>query len=135
MATGTAGNTAFRNAKQTVSFFRKRIVFSDGAAQTHTLGILRAGAMILGPISGVQVITAFNAVTTNLLDIGITGTLERFASDLALGTVAFVPIDVTTALRVMAVDTPIIATVAMSGTAATTGEAEIVIAFICDNDN
>ena len=116
---------------QNVIFLRKNFVFGDSGS-VLTVGTVPAGAIILKPLSGVNVETAFNAGTNNFLDVGTSANDDLYATDLALGTLGFVPLDENVSYKVTA-DTTIIATPALSGTAATTGAGTVVIAFIPDN--
>jgi hypothetical protein len=135
MATGTAGNTAHSNRLQTISYLRKSVVFNaDATPTTITVGRLPIGATIMYTISGVMVDTAFNDGTANTLDIGVSGTTQKYASALALGTVAFVPLDVSAVSHTLSASEEIIATLTQTGGDATTGAGEIIIAFLCDND-
>ena len=77
---------------------------------------------------------AFNGGSTNTLDIGAStdaGT-DNFATLLALGTIGFIPLDEVVS-GLLAVDTIISAKV-VSTASASTGQGEIIIAFIPDND-
>lgn len=134
MATGTAGTVARQFHTQQIHYLRKSITYADDGT-TVTVGTIPAGSLILKPISGVAVTTVFNAGSTNVLDIGPStdsGT-DLWATDLALGTLAFVPLD-EAVTNLVSVDTIVQAAVDLTGTAATTGAAEIIIAFIPDND-
>ena len=134
MATGTAGTAARQYHTQQIHYLRKSITFADDGT-TVTIGTIPAGSLVLKPISGVAVTTVFNAGTTNVLDIGPStdsGT-DLWATDLALGTLAFVPLD-EAVTNLVSVDTIVQAAVDLTGTAATTGAAEIIIAYIPDND-
>lgn len=134
MATGTAGTAARQFHTQQIHYLRKSITFADDGT-TVTVGTIPAGSLILKPISGVAVTTVFNAGSTNVLDIGPStdsGT-DLWATDLALGTLAFVPLD-EAVTNLVSVDTIVQAAVDLTGTAATTGAAEIIIAYIPDND-
>ena len=134
MATGTAGSTARVYASQQIHYLRKSITFADDGT-TVTVGTIPAGSLVLKPISGVAVTTVFNAGSTNVLDVGPStdsGT-DLWATDLALGTLGFVPID-EAVTNLVSVDTIVQAAVDLTGTAATTGAAEIIIAYIPEND-
>lgn len=134
MATGTAGTTARIYSTQQVHYLRKSITFADDGT-TVTVGTIPAGSLVLKPLSGVAVTTVFNAGSTNVLDMGPStdsGT-DLWATDLALGTLAFVPLDEAVTFLV-SVDTVVQAAVDLTGTAATTGAAEIIICYIPDND-
>lgn len=134
MATGTAGTSARQFHTQQIHYLRKSISYTDDGT-TVTVGTIPAGSLVLKPISGVAVTTVFNAGTTNVLDIGPStdsGT-DLWATDLALGSLAFVPLD-EAVTNLVTVDTVVQAAVDLTGTAATTGAAEIIIAYIPDND-
>ena len=113
---------------QMVHYLKKDIVFGDNGT-VLTVGIIPSGATILKAMSGVLVNVAFNAGTTNVLDIGSSADGDLYATDLALGTIAFVALDEAVTMKVSA-DTTITATVALAGTAATTGAGVVVIAYI-----
>lgn len=134
MATGTAGTAARQFHTQQVHYLRKSITYADDGT-TVTVGTIPSGALIIKPMSGVAVNVAFNAGTTNVLDIGAStdsGT-DNLATDLALGSIAFVALDEAVTMLVSA-DTIIQAAVDLTGTAATAGEAEVIICYIPDND-
>jgi hypothetical protein len=135
MPTNTAGSTARNDNNQDIKYLRKRVTVAQQLAGlvTVTLGTIPSGAVILAPISGVDVNTVFNAGTNNRLNIGITGTTAKYASNSSLLTAGFVAMAVAVGHRVAA-DTTIIATLDITGTAATTGDVDIVIAFTVDND-
>lgn len=136
MPTNTPGSTARYVHPQVIHFLRRGLTFADNGL-ARTVGVLPAGAQIIQSLSGVYVTTAFNAGTTNVLDIGTTADDDLYATDLALGTRAFVAIDeAATAVNTWLVtaDTTITATVALAGTAATAGSAEVVIAYVPDSD-
>src|SRR5690242_3754491 len=133
MTTGTAATTARQYSQQMIHYLRKSITYADDG-KTVDVGTIPAGALVLKPLSGVAVNVAFNGGTTNTLDIGPStdaGT-NLWATILALGSIAFVPIDeaVTT---LVSVDTLVQAKV-VSTAGATAGEGEIIIAYIPDND-
>jgi hypothetical protein len=116
---------------QDVQYIKKNLVFGDTGAKT--VGVLPAGAIIVKSASGAYVQIVSNAGTTNVVDIGFTnGTTsddDYYGTDLSTATVGFVPLDEVVPLRV-AVDTTITATMGLVGTAATTGDVDIVIAYI-----
>ena len=117
---------------QQVHFFRRNIGFEEGG-RTLKLGELPPGAIILKALSGVQVNTAFNAGTTNTLDIGITGTPNTYANALATGALGFVPLNQNVS-EYIAAPTEIFVTLNTAGTAATAGRAAAILAFIPNND-
>ena len=122
-----------------VHFLRKTITKADDGSEI-TVGKIPAGSVIMKPMSGVMVHTVFNAAATNVLDVGANGgdtgaadDPDRWATDLALGTAGFVPLDENVTYRVSQ-DTIITCSVDLTGTAATTGEAEVIICYIPDTD-
>lgn len=132
MATNTAGTVARNFNKQLVHYLRKSVAYGDNGTAL-TVGVIPAGSLILKPASGVHVTTAFNAGTTNTLNVGTSANDDLFGTLLALGTTTFVPLDESVDFTVAA-DTTITATVVLTGTAATAGAGEVVIAYIPDND-
>lgn len=133
MATNTAGTNARQYHQHQIHYIRADIVYGDnGVAQT--IGVIPAGAQILNTISGVFVSTAFNAGTSNVIDIGTSADDDLYGTDIALGTKAFVALDeAATATGVntwyISSDTTFTATPVLSGTAATAGFATVVIAY------
>lgn len=120
-------------SQQLVHFLRKSITFADNGT-TVTIGTIPSGALILKPISGVHVTTAFNGATTNTLDVGPstdTGT-DLWATALSLTTTNFIPIDELVSLLVT---TDTIVQCAVTATAtATAGVGKVIIAYIPDLD-
>lgn len=133
MATNTAGTVARNFNKQVVHYLRKSIVFGDNGV-ARTVGVIPAGSLILKPDSGVHVTTAFNAGTSNTLNVGTSADDNLFGTLLALGTTTFVPLDENVGGYLVTSDTTITATVVLSGTAASAGAGEVVICYIPDND-
>ncbi|MCB5205013.1 hypothetical protein LH464_21335 [Neorhizobium sp. T786] len=116
---------------QDIQYIRKDIVFGDNG-KVIQVGTLPAHAVIMKAISGVNVSTVFNAATTNALKIGTAADDDLFGTDLALGVAGLIPLDEAVS-EYVAVDTEITATVALSGTAATTGVGQIIIAYCTRN--
>lgn len=131
MATNTAGSTARDFSKQMVHYLRKTITFEDGEV---TVGVVPSGALILKAQSSVNVTTAFNAGTTNTVHVGTSADNDAFATALAGGSIAQVAFDEFSAENLVSSDTTITATYNQSGTAPTAGSAEVIVAFIPDND-
>lgn len=127
-----AGSDARQFHTQQVHYLRKSITFADDGVEVE-VGKLPAGATILKPLSGVNVDVAFDAGSTNVLDIGTDANDDLYGTDLALGSIAFVPLDEAVAMTVSS-ETTITATVALTGTAATAGSGEVVICYAADND-
>lgn len=131
MATNEPAKLGRRLALQAVHYLRRDFTFADTGELV--VGILPAGAVMLKPLSGVSVHTAFNNGTTNTLNVGTTADDNLYGTALATGSIAFVPLDEAVSQRVDA-ETTITITQAVSGTAATAGEATAVIAYLVDND-
>ena len=131
MATGTAGTAARQSVQQVINYIRKDITIAD-AATTVTVGTIPAGSIILEAISGVYVHVVFNAGTNNRLDIGAStdsGT-NNYATLLTLLGIGFIELDEVAATLKVTSDTKIQAYVDVTGTASTTGQASIIIAYI-----
>src|SRR5690606_3436301 len=98
--------------------------------KTLDVGNVPAGAMIIKPISGIHVIEAFNAGSGNVADIGPSTNTDLWGTNLALGTVGFVPLDEAVSNVVAVGDSLVQVAVDLTGTAATTGIARAVISYI-----
>lgn len=118
---------------QQVHYLRAAVTYADNGV-VKQLGTIPAGSLILKPISGLHVVTAFNAGTSNVIDIGTSADDDLFGTDMALGTAGFIPLDEAIGGYYVSADTDMTATVALSGTAATAGSGVIVIAYIPNND-
>lgn len=116
---------------QCIQYIRKDFTFSDNG-RVLKLGTLPANAVIMKAVSGVNVSTVFNAGTTNTLNVGTPADDDLFGTVLALGVAGLIPLDEAVSGYV-AVDTEITATVVLSGTAATTGVGQIIIAYCTRN--
>lgn len=122
---------ARNNGEQTIAYLRKPVSFRDGATAVVQVGTIPIGAIVLR--GGVVVTTAFNAGTTNVLDIGTVADDDGFATDLAMGTIGVIVVDemaTTNDMGPVTSDTSIIATHAQTGTAATAGEGYVWIEFM-----
>jgi hypothetical protein len=128
MATNTAATNARLYHTDQVHYLAKDFTYADDGS-VLSLGYLPAGAVILKPMSGVAVHVAFNAGTTNVLDIGTAANDDLYGTDLALGSIAFVPLDEAVTMTVAA-DTEVTFTVDLTGTAATTGSATALVAYV-----
>lgn len=105
------------------------ITYSDNGT-AKTVGVIPSGSVVLR--GGVAVTTAFNAGTSNVLDIGTSGDDDGFATDLALGTIGVISADemATTNDQLASGDVTIIATVALAGTAATAGAGRVWVEYL-----
>ncbi len=113
---------------QLIHYIRKDLTFADRGKQLE-IGTIPAGSVIVKPISGVNVHTAFNGTGTDLIDIGVLADDDLYATDLAAQTVGFAALDEAVSVYV-AVDTTLTVTYADQNSDATAGLAQAVIAYI-----
>jgi hypothetical protein len=108
--------------------------FADDGS-TLELGWAPVGATVIR--GGVVVSTAFNAGSTNVLDIGTAADPDGFATDLALGTIGVISADemaTTNDAGPFTSDTQIVCVVDLTGTAASAGVGRAWVEFILDPD-
>jgi hypothetical protein len=114
---------------QQVHYFRKRVNWNDsGIAAGVQFGTMPAGAMITN--LSVRVNTAFNAGTTNALNVGTTAGGTQVFTDAATAGARSPAIPNLS----FATDTDLYASYAQTGGAATAGQADIVISYAPNND-
>lgn len=122
------GNARILHTQQ-IHYFRKRVNFDDaGISAGVQFGTLPAGAIITNLI--VRVNTAFNAATTNALKMGTTAGGSQIFTDVATAGARSPSIPNLS----FAVDTDLFASYAQTGTAATAGQADIIIMYAPNND-
>lgn len=125
-------------ANQQVHYYRKLINFSDAniSSPVNPFGKLPAGASISNV--GVEIVTAFNAVTTNVLTVGITTASANeivAAADLNAGAVGYTNVVRGRGQSLMATASQYLyAKYTQTGTAATAGQAIVTIEYIPNND-
>jgi hypothetical protein len=136
MATNTTGTVAREYDMQVLHFIRRSVSFDTPLISTDDtilVGVLPAGAVIYDAI--VKVSTAFNAATTNYINVGIAGDDDGIVDE---GDLDLTAAEWQSSRRgcdlTITSDTPVYVTYDQSGTAATTGAAEIIVAYIPDND-
>lgn len=130
MPTGTQGKAAREYTQHQVHYAAIDFTYGDNGKQL-SLGYAPAGATVIR--GGVVVSEAFNAGTTNLLDIGTADDPDGFATDLALGTVGVIPADemaTSDDAGPFAADTELVCTPALSGAAATAGAGRAWVEYI-----
>lgn len=139
MATGTLNTTARRNALQVVHTARFKMNFNDaGIATGVATGIwIPQGAIILPSL--VEITTAFNAATTNVLSIGFeasTYTNLVTTAQAVAGTAGYKPALSPTGLAIvpLAADQQIYYLYTQTGAVATAGAGYAVISWCLDND-
>jgi hypothetical protein len=114
---------------QLTHYIRKRVNFNDSNIGTGVVfGTLPAGAMLIG--QHVRCSTAFNAATTNALNVGTAAGGTQLFTDAATAGHRLPTI----ANLTFAADTDLYVQYAQTGTAATAGVADIVIAYAPNND-
>ncbi len=136
MTTNTAGSEARELSFQAVHYLKKRVNYNDTGISSGIKmpNALPAGAEIL--FTAVKIKTAFNAGTTNVLTVGQNSSSyndivaagdvdESVTGNTQVGTGA--DLDITA-------DTSVFIKYTQTGTAATAGVAEIIIAYAADND-
>lgn len=114
---------------QQVHYFRKRVNWNDAAIGVGVqFGTMPAGGMIV--TQNVRVNTAFNAGTTNALNVGTAAGGAQVFTDAATAGARQPAI----ANLSFAVDTDLYVQYAQTGGAATAGQADIVIGYAPNND-
>lgn len=114
---------------QQVHFFRKRVNYNDaGIAAGVLVGTLPAGAMLTG--LHVRCNTAFNAGTTNALNAGTTPTGTQIFTDAATAGAR----QPTIPNLSFATDTDFYVSYAQTGTAASAGQADVVVNYVPNMD-
>jgi hypothetical protein len=126
--------TARQNATQEIHYIRANVAFNSVASGTSvSLGAaLPAGAVVLFTSVGIQ--TVFNAGTTNVLIVGTGSDDDALvaaggADETAVGVTNVVPATLGGIMSASA-DTELFWKYTQSGTAATTGAATIVVAYV-----
>ncbi len=136
MATNTAGKTARQGYQQQVNYLRKTVNYNDTGISSgvgHPF-YLPAGAQIL--FTTVNIVTAFNAGTTNVLTVGQNATSYNDivnATDVNEGVTGSTMVLRGADLNITS-DTQVFVKYTQTGGAATTGVANIVIAYAPNND-
>jgi hypothetical protein len=122
------GVPARETGYQFVHYLRKTITHTDTVAVT--VGVLPAHAAVV--MGGAFPTTAFNAGTTNDINVGHTGDADAFATLLAVGTIGFKALDELAAATntIHNAERTVTATYVPTGTAATAGSAEIIIGYV-----
>lgn len=129
---GTPRQTQFQH----VHYLRKKVMLGDAGLTTGVLvGTLPAGA-IIGYDAQINVTTAFDATSTNVMVVGTTVGGNDVSADAvsAAGVAGTKRMSTADALGPVAADTDIWVKYTQSGTAATVGTAYILIPFYPNND-
>jgi hypothetical protein len=108
---------------------RGTVRFGD-VAKAVEIGTIPAGSFVRAV--HVHVKTAFNAATTNTMDVGTSGTAAAFAAAAStlVGAAGYKQNLTGTGMGdTLLVDTPVVVRYTATGTAATTGEADILVEY------
>jgi hypothetical protein len=122
--------------EQQIGILRKRITFSDVAA-TVTVGKIPAGSSVVG--GGVHIVTAFNATTTNVVNVGFIGATTNasaYATALTTAAVGWIVLDelATTTNIQGTVEHTITVAPTETGAASTAGVADVIVWYVLNND-
>lgn len=137
MATSlNTGTSARDSGEQQIHSLRKRITFSD-VASVVTVGKIPAGASVIG--GGVHVVTAFNATTTNVVNVGFIGATTNasaYGTALTTGAVGYIVLDELAATTNIqgTVEHTITASPTETGAASSAGAADVIVQFVLNND-
>ena len=136
MATGTVGTTARRYATAQVHYIRRTVTFADEGTDV-VIGKVPANSIVIG--GGAHITTAFDDTAT--IDVGFangssTDDPNAYATALTATAIGFIELDVlgATANIMQTSDYDITATVNDGSGAVSAGSAEIVVAFVVNND-
>ena len=127
--------TARQLHMQQTHYLRKRVNFNDaGVATGNLVGTMPAGAQIVDVT--VNITTAFNAVSTNVINVGTTtvGAEVAASAQVIAGTPGVKKPTAYYSLGVMAADTDIWVSYTQTGTAATTGIGYVIVQYVPNND-
>lgn len=127
---GTVKEGASANCGSPLLTQSNTIAYTDTTAKN--LFILPAGAKVVD--FKLDVVTAFNAGTTNVLDIGTTADDDLFVNDAAVGTAVhatctLVAANLASIINIGTSDVQVTATYVPSGTAATAGSATVTVIY------
>lgn len=129
MATGTLATTARKYHEDMVHYLSAPIAHTG---LSTTVGKLPAGAAVID--AGIVVTTAFAGGTPQTLDIGVTGDLEDYASDIVLTAIGVIKADAlaTATSAYVAADVDVVATLT-AGATVTAGAGYVFVAYIIAN--
>ena len=128
-----SGMSPRNDGSQNIHFLRKATTAADQGS-VITVGVVPAGSLILKPLSGIHITTAYTAGTNHQYDIGTSDNDDLFGTNLDVSTATFVPLDEAVGDYYVTANTTITATPDLTGTSATVGAGIIVIAYVPNND-
>jgi len=122
---------------QSLTILRKKILFSAGASAVVVVGVVPPKGIIVG--GGIFVHIASNAGTNNLMNVGhadATPDPDAFATLLSTAAKGFIPLDELAAVTNTRLDVErtVTASWALTGTAATAGEVEVIVHVATDHE-
>lgn len=131
------GSTARQTQEQQTATLRAPLSLAALVAASTAgvvIGTLPAGARVLR--THIFIETAFNAGTTNVLDIGPTGSPAVFlpSATVVAGATGLKTAAPTALNGVIAADIDVRAIYSQTGTVATTGQATAIVEYVCDNE-
>ena len=136
MTTGVRGRAARNLGLQAVHYFRKTVNYNDtGISSGVSVGFLPAGAQIVGTVVNVE--TAFNAATTNVLTVGTnSSSYDNIAAgaDVTEGSAAGSGLITAGTGLEFTQDTELFVKYTQTGTAASAGKAHVIVMFVPNND-
>lgn len=119
-----------------VHFVRKGVLYSQLTSGTAVvIGTLPPGAVVCNVYAVVK--TAFNSATSDLLDMGTSGSNNAFMSAVSIASVGQKLADdmaTSSALVIGSTETDVVAKWTGTGAAPSAGEVEFVVEFLPDND-
>jgi hypothetical protein len=117
-----------------VHYLRRNVSEADEGGGALTLGVLPAGAIVVG--AGIIVSTAFNG-TSPIVQIGTSGDTDGFATNLALGTIGNIVWDelATSNDLYSTSEVTVSCTVSATGNDSTAGYGIAYVSFIPNNGN
>ena len=134
--TGSTVGTDVANVGSVVMTQAANVVFGDDGTTT-TIATLPANSQIIEIY--VDVTTAFDAGTTNTLDLGDGSTADQFADALDVSSAARLLAtsdvsQITNLIDIGASDVQVVATYNQTGTAATAGAATVTVVYVQNNN-
>ena len=131
MATGTLGDQARFQPRQVANTWRRQVNWNDAGISSPVAGvIIPQGTFILRVLC--EIVTPFNAATTNVLTLGTNAGANNIIAAADVDEATAGVYDITRGLgRSLAAagDVTISVKYAQTGTAATAGQAEIVVEY------
>lgn len=121
---------------QQTHYLRRTVNYTDTSGTQFPMGKIPAGAQVLRTVIAIR--TAFNAGTTNVLIVGTAGDDDALVAaagvdETAVAVTSVAPATLAGHLSASAA-TEIFTKYTQSGTAATTGLAEVIVEYVVDND-